>query len=47
MAGVTGFSHTTVRRIWTAIGLQPHRSKTFKLSSNPLFVQKLRDIVGL
>ncbi len=47
MASVTGFSHTTIRRIWTAFGLQPHRSETFKLSSDPLFVDKVRDIVGL
>ena len=47
MAGETGFSHTTIRRIWTAFGLQPHRSETFKLSSDPLFVNKVRDIVGL
>lgn len=47
MAVVTGFSHTTIRRIWTAFGLQPHRSQTFKLSSDPLFVDKVRDIVGL
>lgn len=47
MAGVTGFSHTTIRRIWTAFGLQPHRAETFKLSSDPLFVDKVRDIVGL
>ena len=47
MAGVTGFSHRTIRRIWTAFGLQPHRSETFKLSSDPLFVDKVRDIVGL
>ena len=40
-------SHTTIRRIWTAFGLQPHRSETFKLSSDPLFVEKVRDIVGL
>ena len=33
MAAATGFSHTTIRRIWTAFGLQPHRSQTFKLSS--------------
>src|SRR4051794_33790659 len=38
MAGTTGFSHTTIRRIWTAFGLQPHRSESFKLSSDPLFV---------
>ena len=47
MATQTGFSHTTIRRIWTAFGLQPHRSETFKLSSDPLFVDKVRDIVGL
>jgi transposase len=47
MAGATGFSHTTIRRIWAAFGLQPHRSETFKLSSDPLFVDKVRDIVGL
>ena len=47
MATATGFSHTTIRRIWTAFGLQPHRSQTFKLSSDPLFVDKVRDIVGL
>jgi transposase len=47
MAGATGFSHTTIRRIWTAFGLQPHRSQTFKLSNDPLFVDKVRDIVGL
>ena len=47
MAVATGFSHTTIRRIWTAFGLQPHRSQTFKLSSDPLFVDKVRDIVGL
>src|SRR3979490_3032827 len=47
MAGAIGFSHTTIRRIWAAFGLQPHRSETFKLSSDPLFVDKVRDIVGL
>ncbi|GAA0001796.1 IS630-like element ISBj5 family transposase [Bradyrhizobium diazoefficiens] len=47
MAADTGFSHTTIRRMWTAFGLQPHRSQTFKLSSDPLFVDKVRDIVGL
>ena len=34
-------------RIWRAFGLQPNRSKTFKLSTDPLFVEKVRDIVGL
>jgi hypothetical protein len=33
--------------MWSAFGLQPHRSQTFKLSSDPLFVDKVRDIVGL
>src|SRR3982074_3506057 len=47
MAGPIGFSHTTIRRIWAAFGLQPHRSETFNLSSDPLFVDKVRDIVGL
>lgn len=47
MAAATSFSHTTIRRIWTAFGLQPHRSEAFKLSSDPLFVDKVRDIVGL
>jgi hypothetical protein len=47
MAGETGFSHTTIRRMWVAFGLQPHRSQTFKLSNDPLFVDKVRDIVGL
>jgi putative transposase len=46
MAGETGLSHTTIRRIWGAFGLQPHRSKTFKLSTDPLFVDKVQDIVG-
>ena len=47
MAKKMSLSHTTIRRIWTAFGLQPHRSETFKLSSDPLFVEKVRDIVGL
>ena len=38
---------STIHRIWRAFGLQPHRSETFKLSSDPLFVDKVRDIVGL
>lgn len=46
MATQTGFSHTTIRRIWNAFGLQPHRTQTFKLSSDPLFFDKVRDIVG-
>jgi transposase len=38
MAAETGFSHTTIRRMWMAFGLQPHRSHTFKLSDDQLFV---------
>lgn len=40
-------SRATVHRIWTAFGLQPDRQKHFKLSSDPFFVEKVRDIVGL
>ncbi|WP_408735316.1 IS630 family transposase [Komagataeibacter europaeus] len=47
MAAEIGLSHTTIRRIWSAFGLQPHRAETFKLSTDPLFVDKVRDIVGL
>ena len=46
MGAATGFSHTAIRRIWTAFGLQPHRCETFKLSSDPLFVDKVRDNIG-
>src|SRR5213076_627726 len=46
MATASGYSHTSIRRIWTAFGLQPHRSQSFKLSSDPLFVDKVRDISG-
>ena len=47
MARASGISATSVHRIWQAFALQPHRSETFKLSSDPLFVEKVRDIVGL
>jgi transposase len=47
MAVRSGLSQTTIRRIWHAFGLQPHRTETFKLSKDPLFVEKVRDIVGL
>jgi transposase len=47
MAKATGLSASTVGRIWRAFGLQPHRSETFKLSTDPLFAEKVRDIVGL
>ena len=42
-----GISTSSVGRIWRAFGLQPHRVETFKLSTDPLFVDKVRDIVGL
>ena len=47
MAKASGVSISTVHRIWRAFSLQPHRSETFKLSTDPLFVEKVRDIVGL
>lgn len=47
MAKAIGLSHMTIQRIWRAFGLQPHRSETFKLSPDPLLVEKVRDIVGL
>ncbi len=47
MAKASGLSQTAITRIWRAFGLQPHRTGTFKLSKDPLFVEKVRDIVGL
>src|SRR5207237_1295616 len=47
MAKVVDISASSVQRIWRAHGLQPHRLKQFKLSTDPQFVDKLRDIVGL
>ena len=47
MAKAVGHAPSTIHRIWKAFGLQPHRSETFKLSTDPLFVEKVRDIVGL
>ena len=47
LAAQVGLSKNTVHRIWRAFGLQPHRTETFKLSSDPLFIEKVRDIVGL
>src|SRR5580658_7933865 len=47
LAKVTGMSRMTISRIWRAFGLQPHRSETFKLSPEPLLIEKVRDIVGL
>jgi transposase len=47
MAQASGLSHMAVARIWRAFGLQPHRVESFKLSADPFFVEKVRDIVGL
>jgi transposase len=47
MAQETGISRSTVHRIWRAFSLQPHRTETFKLSQDPFFIDKVRDIVGL
>jgi len=47
LARVCGLSRASVHRIWRAFALQPHRSETFKLSKDPLFIEKVRDIVGL
>jgi transposase len=47
MARTSGLSQATVGRIWRAFALQPHRTETFKLSKDPIFIEKVRDIVGL
>lgn len=47
IAAETKLSKSTVQRVWQAFGLQPHRQKHFKLSTDPFFVEKVRDIVGL
>lgn len=47
MARESKISTSSVQRIWRAFGLQPHRSETFKLSTDPLFIDKVRDVVGL
>jgi len=47
MAKTTGMSQSAVSRIWRALGLEPHLTETFTLSPDPLFVDKVRDIVGL
>jgi len=47
MAAAVGHAPSTIHRIWQAFGLQPHRVESFKLSTDPLFVEKVRDIVGL
>ena len=47
MGKATGMSQSAISRIWRAFGLKPHRVETFKLSTDPLFIEKVRDIVGL
>ena len=47
LAKVLGTSRSTVSRVWRANGLKPHRVRTFKVSNDPQFVQKLIDVVGL
>lgn len=47
LASVVGISPKSVQRIWTGLNLQPHRQETFKLSTDPFFVEKVRDVVGL
>ena len=47
LAHAMGMSQTAISRIWRALGLQPHRQETFKLSTDPMFVDEVRDIVGL
>ena len=47
IAAETQLSKSTVQRVWKAFGLQPHRQKHFKISTDPFFVEKVRDIVGL
>ena len=47
MAQATGLPQTAISRIWRAFALQPHRQESFKLSRDPLFIDKVRDIVGL
>jgi hypothetical protein len=46
MAQTCGLSRSTVNRIWRAFALQPHRSETFMLSKDPLFIEKVRDVSG-
>ncbi len=47
LARVCGLSQSAVSRVWRAFALQPHRTEPFKLSTDPLFIEKVRDIVGL
>jgi hypothetical protein len=47
MAAATGMTQTSISQIWRTFGLQPHRAESFKLSTDPLFIDKVKDIVGL
>ena len=47
LAAELGLSQSTVSRIWRAFGLKPHKAETFKLSTDPFFIEKVRDVVGL
>jgi hypothetical protein len=47
MAREVGLTQSAVQRIWKAFDLQPHRQQTWKLSKDPLFIEKVRDVVGL
>jgi transposase len=47
LANHLGMSRETIGRVWRAFNLQPHRHETFKLSKDPLFIEKVRDVVGL
>ncbi len=47
MAKERGLSQSTISRIWRAFNLQPHREETFKVSEDPFFIEKVRDVVGL
>jgi hypothetical protein len=47
MAKAVGFGASSVQRIWRAYGLRPHQVQQFKLSNDPKFIDKLRDVVGL
>ena len=47
MAAEVGLTQSAVHRIWKAFGLQPHRQDTWKLSKDPQFVDKIKDVVGL
>jgi putative transposase len=47
MAKAMGISKSTLQRVWSALGLQSHRQEFFKLSTDPFFIEKLRDVVGL